>query len=111
MSQLGDLSVSVQQVIGPLLLGAVGNAFLMGACASQYVQYFSFGFKDSRLIVATLLWLALVDILFTANSIILVWQYVIDNFNDPTVLQRTTWNFNMVPIFTTLYEASRREEF
>ncbi|KAF8909570.1 hypothetical protein CPB85DRAFT_1222005 [Mucidula mucida] len=96
------LAVVVRQVIGPILIGVVVHASLFGVVVCQYIRYFTLDFKDSRLLLATIAWMALVDLLLTMNSVALLWNYVIENFADPTVLQSTVWNFNMVPLFSTL---------
>ncbi|KAF9027340.1 hypothetical protein BDZ89DRAFT_812815 [Hymenopellis radicata] len=96
------LAVVVKQVIGPVLIGVVVHALLFGVVVCQYIQYYTLDFKDSRILLATVAWMALIDLLLTINSVALLWNYVIVNFADPTVLATTVWNFNMVPLFSTL---------
>ncbi|KAF9027352.1 hypothetical protein BDZ89DRAFT_1160873 [Hymenopellis radicata] len=79
------LAVVVKQVIGPVLIGVVVHALLFGVVVCQYIQYYTLDFKDSRILLATVAWMALIDLLLTINSVALLWNYVIVNFADPTV--------------------------
>ncbi len=51
----------------------------------------------------TVAWMALIDLLLMMNSAALLWYYAVENFADPTVLDGSAWNFNMLPFFCTLY--------
>ncbi|KAF8909572.1 hypothetical protein CPB85DRAFT_743104 [Mucidula mucida] len=97
-----NLAVVVKQVVGPVLIGVVIHALLLGVVGCQYVQYFTSNFKDSKWLKFTVAWMALIDLLLMMNSAALLWYYAVENFADPTVLDGSAWNFNMLPFFCTL---------
>ncbi|KAF8909544.1 hypothetical protein CPB85DRAFT_740607 [Mucidula mucida] len=101
MADAASLNAAVRKVIAPVLIGVIVHAFLLGVCSAQYVTYFTSRFNDHKFIVSIVVWLAIVDVALTINSVTVIWQYVIDHFADVTVLSSTTWNFNMFPVFST----------
>ncbi|SJL12979.1 uncharacterized protein ARMOST_16414 [Armillaria ostoyae] len=104
MSDAGEfLADNVRSALGPILAGVTTNAFIFGICTVQYYEYFTSGIRDSWILLGTVVWLAVVDVLFSINSAVILWQYVIDNFANPAVLHQSNWHFNLVPLFMSLY--------
>ncbi|KAK0232273.1 hypothetical protein EDD85DRAFT_793122 [Armillaria nabsnona] len=100
MSDAGEfLADNVRSALGPILAGVTTNAFIFGICTVQYYEYFTSGIRDSWILLGTVVWLAVVDVLFSINSAVILWQYVIDNFANPAVLHQSNWHFNLVPLF------------
>ncbi|PBK70765.1 hypothetical protein ARMSODRAFT_92222 [Armillaria solidipes] len=93
------LADNVRSALGPILAGVTTNAFIFGICTVQYYEYFTSGIRDSWILLGTVVWLAVVDVLFSINSAVILWQYVIDNFANPAVLHQSNWHFNLVPLF------------
>ncbi|KAK0482241.1 hypothetical protein IW261DRAFT_1561951 [Armillaria novae-zelandiae] len=103
MSDAGEfLADNVRSALGPILAGVTANAFIFGICTVQYYEYFTSGIRDSWILLGTVVWLAVVDVLFSINSAVILWQYVIDNFANPAVLHQSNWHFNLVPLFLSL---------
>ncbi|KAK0204107.1 hypothetical protein DFS33DRAFT_1384364 [Desarmillaria ectypa] len=100
MSDAGEfLADNVRSALGPILAGVTTNAFIFGICTVQYYEYFTSGFRDSWILLGTVVWLAVVDVLFSINSVVILWHYVIDNFANPAILHQSNWHFNLVPLF------------
>ncbi|KAF9024648.1 hypothetical protein BDZ89DRAFT_1135926 [Hymenopellis radicata] len=97
-----SLAVVVRQILGPLLIGAVVYALLLGVCSVQYFTYFTSGFNDSKVMFVTVIWMAIVDVLLTMYSVAVLWHYLIEHFADTSVLQSGCWNLNLLPLLSTL---------
>lgn len=103
MSDAGKfLADNARSALGPILVGVTTNAFISGICMVQYYEYFTSGYRDSWMLLGTVVWLAIVDVLFSINSVVILWQYVIDNFANPAILHQSNWHFNLVPLFLSL---------
>ncbi|KAI5124896.1 hypothetical protein M0805_007324 [Coniferiporia weirii] len=94
--------MSTTSLIGPLLIGAVVNAFVFGICVLQYIEYFASGYKDDWKLVTLLLWVLVIDIFQSGATVAIVWHYVVANFANVAALADSPWMYASLPIFSTL---------
>ena len=116
-----SLAGSVDLILGPLLIGAIFNAFVYGICFLQFSIYWTSQWNDSydikcdapfayhpfpllmfgyRLLVA---WTFLLDTFHTSALTYVLWVYVVDHFLNPSFLRTVLWPYSATPIVTTLY--------
>ncbi|KAH8105583.1 hypothetical protein DFH11DRAFT_1691977 [Phellopilus nigrolimitatus] len=101
MSSAGA-STSLDLIIGPLLLGTVFDAFVLGICVIQVKTYVSSGYKDDWKLVALLTWVILIDTFQSGAATAMLWHYVVDNFSNVAALGASPWEYATLPIFSSL---------
>lgn len=115
-------SNNVDLVLGPLLIGAIFNAFVYGICFLQFSIYWTSQWNDSYVIKCDSLsvyhlfhllifgyrllvgWTFLLDTFHTSALTYALWVYAVDNFLNPSFLRRVLWPYSTTPIVTTLYD-------
>ncbi|KII85200.1 hypothetical protein PLICRDRAFT_45354 [Plicaturopsis crispa FD-325 SS-3] len=94
--------VKVQLVLGPVVVSVVLNAFLFGLCVLQFSTYYASQVKTKPLIRLLIAWVMLLDTYHTITSVYLLWDYVVTNFNNEEILNKSPWPFPSTPIVTAL---------
>ncbi|KAL5512112.1 hypothetical protein ACEPAG_3633 [Sanghuangporus baumii] len=106
MSQPATPEIHFNFIVGPLLIGTIVNAFVLGICFLQFLHYFAAGYKDDWKLVTLLIWVTIIDIYQTGLMVALMWYYIIDNFANVTALATGPWTYVSLPIFSTLASVS-----
>ncbi|KAL5493008.1 hypothetical protein ACEPAI_4456 [Sanghuangporus weigelae] len=91
-----------QLIVGPLLVGVVINTMVFGASIMQLVTYFSSGFKDNWWILGVLMWMYAIDAFQVCSSVAMLWHYVVKDFAIPSSLSSASWEYAMLPIFSSI---------
>ncbi|KZT50227.1 hypothetical protein CALCODRAFT_444870 [Calocera cornea HHB12733] len=115
------VSHTIGTVLGPIVLGTNINFFLFGIVLYQFASYLSrtsslralsrqnpyalnaINYKpDPWPVRAIVYWLMVLDTYHTAVCAYMQWQYTIDHFGDPQILELATWPYASTPIVTIL---------
>jgi len=83
--------------LGPLLLGSHFNALLLGFVIIQVYQYFAAKRKDRIWVRLLVLHLLVMETFAVVLDILVVWNYTVTHFGDPSVFMRSTWSYTLVP--------------
>jgi len=83
--------------LGPLVLGSHLNAFLLGFVIIQVYQYFTARRKDRIWVRLLVLYLLVMETFAVVLDILVVWNYTVTHFGDPSVFMRSTWSYTLVP--------------
>ncbi|KAF5352320.1 hypothetical protein D9758_011944 [Tetrapyrgos nigripes] len=95
-------SIDISLILGPVVVSALVNALLAGICMVQYLEYYESRIKDGPTITGLVIWVAIVDTFSSCTSSSLLWHYTVDSFENKTGLLSTPWQYNTVPMSTTL---------
>lgn len=90
--------------IGPIVIGTMLNAAVLGACAMQIIRYPSILCDGKRLDWLSLLvvWVFVIGMYQVFSSGAVLWHYVVDNFGNVIALRSAPWTYTSLPIFTAL---------
>lgn len=96
------MDVSVNLVLGPIVLAVVANAVLYGTCVVQWYTYWTSGFKDPWHTRALIFWVMFLDTFHTFATVWMLWNFTVDNFGNLTVFAHLPWVYPTTPIFIAL---------
>ncbi|KAF5350301.1 hypothetical protein D9757_013190 [Collybiopsis confluens] len=88
VSNQSDLAT---KIVGPIVIAVTINTFFYGLCLLQYVQYFRSGTEDSLPVKLFVYWEFFLDTFQTVVSIIMLWQYGVDNLGNEAFLTSAPW--------------------
>ncbi|OBZ68158.1 hypothetical protein A0H81_11798 [Grifola frondosa] len=93
------MSVPIEKILGPVVIGVTLNAFLYGFCVLQFIQYRASYLRDNVLTQLLVTWTFMIDTAHTGATIYMLWTYAVDNFQNANVLTTAPWPFTATPIF------------
>jgi hypothetical protein len=87
-----------ERVLGPVMVGVGVNTYLYGLTIFQYAAYNATPFKDPFSIKLPVALLFLVDFYQSLVAIYMLWNYVVANFSNASIIDVPFWAITIIPI-------------
>ncbi|KAI0085384.1 hypothetical protein BDY19DRAFT_896836, partial [Irpex rosettiformis] len=82
-----------------ILLNSVPvNTYLFGVVTYQFTLYHKTKFNDSPVIKCMVLFLFVLDTVYSVSVMWMLWAYCVDGYDDPTILTVNLWPYTLTPI-------------